>query len=81
MTEQEFRDMHIHLAHEMCDQVFQKVNVINGKPPDDPNPLARMQRGACITQGNGAWYKCLLKAETPADLAVCNKRFMQPPSK
>jgi len=76
MTAQEYRDVHIHVPHELCNQAFERINVINGKPPGDGNALAKMQYGACVTNGNKAWYKCLLAAETPADLSVCNKRFM-----
>jgi hypothetical protein len=79
MTEQEFRDYRIHIAHELCDTAFQHINVINGKPPTDANPVAVMLRGACITQGNNAWYKCQLKAETKPELAICNQRFFRAP--
>jgi hypothetical protein len=80
MTEQEFKDYRIHLAHELCDQAFEHINVLNGKPPTDSNPVAVMLRGACITQGNNAWYKCQLKAQTKEELAVCNQRFFRAPN-
>jgi len=80
MTEQEFRDYRIHVAHELCDKAFEHINILNGKPPTDSNPVAVMLRGACITQGNNAWYKCQLNAQTRAELAVCNQRFFRPPN-
>jgi hypothetical protein len=80
MTELEFRDYRIRLAHELCDKAFEHINVIHGKPPTDANPVAVMLRGACITQGNNAWYKCQLKATTTEELAVCNQRFFRSPN-
>jgi hypothetical protein len=78
MTDQEFRDYHIKVANELCGKAFEHINVLNGKPPTDPNPMAKMMLGACYMQGNNAWYKCQLNATTPQDLAVCNERFMRP---
>jgi hypothetical protein len=80
MTEQEFRDFRVHVAHDLCDLAFEHINVIDGKDPTDPNNVhAKMLRGACITEGNNAWYKCQLAAQTKEDLRVCNNRFMPPP--
>ncbi len=79
MTDQEFHDYHIKIAYALCDTAFQHINVLNGKPPTDANPVAVSLRGACITQGNTAWYKCQLNAQTVQELAVCNKKFFRGP--
>jgi len=77
MTRQELKDYKIKLAHELCDDAYQHINVVHGRDAQDStDKMAIGVRGQCIMKGNNAWYKCQAKAETVDALATCNKLFL-----
>jgi hypothetical protein len=74
MTGAEWRDFHIHLAHEQCEEGARTLNRLEGRAETDPQVLTRLS--VCLRIGNVAWYKCMLSATTAGDAHVCNKRFL-----
>jgi len=74
MSAVEWRDFHIHLAHEQCEEGARILNRLEGRPETDPQALTRLS--VCLNIGNVAWYKCMLRATSADDAHVCAHRFL-----
>ncbi len=70
----ELRETHMHLAHELCEAAAEKVNQIHGREPTDPK--GQRVISVCLFHGNVAWYKCILQASSPDDVARCDRRLL-----
>jgi hypothetical protein len=74
MTAAEWRDFHVHLAHEQCEEGARRLNRLEGRAETDPQVLTRLS--VCLRIGNQAWYKCMLRAVTASDAHACGQRFL-----
>lgn len=74
MDELELRESHMHVAHEACEEGAKRINELEGLSPTDPKGIRII--GACLSRGNVAWYKCVLKATTRLEAGTCNRRFL-----
>ncbi len=74
MTEEEVRDWHLKVGHESCEEGAKMINTLQGLEPTDKQGIKFI--GACLRNGNVAWYKCLVKAQTRLEAGTCNRRFL-----
>jgi hypothetical protein len=74
MTRAEWRDFHVRLAHEQCEDGARRLNRLEGRADSDPQVLTRLS--VCLRIGNVAWYKCMLRAATASDGHACSQRFL-----
>jgi hypothetical protein len=74
LTDREQRELHMHLAHELCEEGAKRINEIEGRAPTDPKGINAIT--ACLGHGNVAWYKCILRASKQEDVALCNRRLL-----
>ncbi len=74
LDETEQRDVHVHVAHELCEEGARRINVLEGLEAADQKGFRIVS--ACLRHGNVAWYKCVMKAPSRLDAGTCNRRLL-----
>ena len=72
----EERDVHLRLAHELCEEGARRINELNGRDPNDAQGAMRTM-SVCLRHGNVAWHKCILRATTREEAATCSHRLLR----
>lgn len=76
LSEEERRDIGIHVPHEECEEGVKRINELNGRDPTDPKSVRTV--GVCLAYGNVAWYKCVLRATSGNQANACSRRLLVP---
>jgi hypothetical protein len=74
LSDLEAREVHMRLAHELCEEAAKRINETEGRAPTDPKGINTIT--ACLGHGNVAWYKCILRSSKREDVAACNRRLL-----
>ena len=76
LTPDERRDLGVRLQPDLCQEAAKKVNLVSGRPETDKKGVEVLTR--CLRLGNVAWYRCLVSADTPANVQLCHTRLLLP---
>jgi|HubBroStandDraft_6_1064221.scaffolds.fasta_scaffold314765_2 hypothetical protein len=74
MSPREWRNFHVRIGHEQCEDGIKRLNALEGRTATDPRGLTALS--VCLRIGNLAWHECLLRATAPGEASVCSRRFL-----
>jgi hypothetical protein len=73
----EFKEFHIKISNEDCEKAAEKKNTLEGLPIHDKKGTLLIW--ACLREGNVAWYRCVINADTSEHFNWCSQRYLIQP--
>lgn len=73
----EYKEFRMKISNEDCEKAAAKKNTLEGLPEHDKKGTLLLW--ACLRQGNVAWYRCVLTADTSEHFNWCSQRYLIAP--